>query len=87
MCVSGRKADPAHVRGEGVVRDTNLALSPTGFGSHMGQEGDVVHLDESLIDLGFVGEDVQTGRVELQGGSNGVDKNRKTRPSGCALEG
>jgi hypothetical protein len=31
----------------------------------VGKEGDVVHLDETLVDLGFVGEDVKTGRVEL----------------------
>jgi hypothetical protein len=31
------------------------------------KEGDMVHLDETLVDLGFVGEDVKTGRVELCG--------------------
>ena len=44
---------------------TYLALSSTSFGTHVRQEGDVVHLDETLVDLGFVGEDVKTGRVEL----------------------
>lgn len=29
----------------------------------------MVHLDETLVDVGFVGEDVKTGRVELCGGS------------------
>jgi hypothetical protein len=48
---------------------TDLALSASGLGTHVRQEGDVIHLDETLVDLGFVGEDVKTGRVELCGGS------------------
>lgn len=46
---------------------TYLALSASGLSTHVRQEGDVVHLDETLIDLGLVGEDVKTGRVELYG--------------------
>lgn len=48
---------------------TYLALSTSSLGAHVRQEGDVVHLDETLVDLGFIGEDVKTGRVELCGGS------------------
>lgn len=36
----------------------HLFLRAPGFGAHVGQEGDVVHLDESVVDVGFVGEDV-----------------------------
>ena len=32
----------------------------------MREEGDVVHLDETFVDFGFVGEDIETGREELK---------------------
>jgi hypothetical protein len=44
---------------------TDLLLSSSSFGAHMREEGDIVHLDEPRVDVGFVREDVQSGGEEL----------------------
>lgn len=43
----------------------HLSLSAPSFRSHVGQERDIVHLDEPLIDFRFVGENIESGRVEF----------------------
>jgi hypothetical protein len=43
----------------------DLLLGSPSFGAHMREEGDIVHLDEPRVDVGFVREDVQSGGEEL----------------------
>ena len=47
------------------MQSTYLVLGVLGLGTHVRQEGDVVHRDQSLVDLRFVREHVETGAGEL----------------------
>lgn len=47
--------------------DLHLLLCLYGLCAHVGEEDAVVHLDETLVDLGFCWVDVQAGAAELSG--------------------
>lgn len=44
---------------------TYLLLRVSGLGTHVRQEGDLVVLDQTGVDIRFIGEDINTGREEL----------------------